>query len=61
MVKYGKEDFLYSDYERLMITAKLAKVEPDFIYLFSSRRFDGELTLLANSRGNISLVDLSML
>lgn len=59
--KYDGTDFSYSDYERLLISIRSAKIEPRKIYLFSSKSFDGQLLALSKSNPKISLIDLSML
>lgn len=61
IAKYSDSDFSYSEYEALLSYCNNAKVKPDLIYLFSSKKFDDKLLDLAESDNNISLVDLSML
>lgn len=50
---------LYEDYEWLVFCAGKAKLDADYIYLFSASRFDEKLVLEARVKDNIRLMDLS--
>ena len=48
-----------SDYEELMKLSKLAKITPDFTYLFSTAGFDEALLEKSEAKTNIVLIPLS--
>ncbi len=48
--------YTYDDYEWLMMCAKQACVEPDYIYLFSVERFDEKLALEAKIKKTLRLI-----
>ena len=71
MVIYGEEDetiigicnfekpmMRYDDYEWLLFCAEKAKLRADYIYLFSSSRFDEKLNLEAKVKQNLRLITL---
>ncbi len=48
--------YTYDDYEWLVFCADKARVEPDYVYLFSLERFDEKLTLEAKIKRSIRLI-----
>ncbi len=48
----------YDDYEWLLFCLKKAKLQADYIYLFSSNRFDEKLRLEAAVKQNLKLISL---
>lgn len=59
--KYSESNLTYSDYEKLLISIRSAKIEPQLIFLFSSQKFDDEIVALSNDNKKVKLIDLSML
>ncbi len=51
----------YEDYEWLLFCVKQAKIKVGYYYLFTIGGFDEKLCLEAKVKGNIHLIDLSML
>ena len=51
----------YEDYEWLLFCAKQAKLNVDYVYLFSAGNFDEELKFLQNSKKNVKLLTLDNL
>ncbi len=49
----------YDDYENLLDYAKKAKINVDYIYMYTAFRFDERLNLEAKIRPNIKLVQIS--
>ena len=48
----------YDDYEWLLFCAEKAKLQVDYVYLFSVRRFDEKLNLEAKVKQNLKLISL---
>lgn len=48
----------YDDYEWLLFCAEKAKLQVDYVYLFSVRRFDEKLNLEAKVKHNLKLISL---
>ena len=48
----------YDDYEWLLFCAQKAKIQADYVYLFSVRRFDEKLDLEAKVKQNLKLISL---
>ena len=48
----------YDDYEWLLFCAEKAKLQADFVYLFSARGFDEKLNLEAKVRQNLKLIGM---
>lgn len=53
---YDKAMLTYEDYEWLLYCSKMAKLTPDYIYLFTGNRFDEKLSLEAKVRSNLRLL-----
>lgn len=53
---WDKPKYTYEDYEWLIFCAKKARIEPDYIYLFSVDKFDETLVLEANKKENLHLI-----
>ena len=51
----------YDDYEWLLFCVEKAKLNVDYIYLFSVDGFDEKLNLEAKVKKNIILIDISQL
>jgi len=49
----------YEDYENLLLYAKKAKINPDYIYMYTAFRFDEKLNLEAKVKSNLKLVQIS--
>lgn len=49
----------YEDYENLLSYAKKAKINADYIYMYTAFRFDEKLNLEAKIRSNLKLVQIS--
>lgn len=49
----------YEDYERLLDYARKAKINVDFVYMYTAFRFDERLNLEAKVRSNLKLVQIS--
>ena len=48
----------YDDYEWLLFCCKEAKINVDYVYLFSVHRFDEKLNLEAKVKPNLKLISL---
>lgn len=55
---FEKPMMRYDDYEWLLFCAEKAKLRADYIYLFSSSRFDEKLNLEAKVKQNLRLITL---
>lgn len=55
---YDKPMMTYEDYEWLLFCARKAQLDANFVYLFSSSRFDEKLTLEAKVKKNITLLTI---
>lgn len=49
----------YEDYENLLLYAKKAKINADYIYMYTAFRFDERLNLEAKVKSNLKLVQIS--
>ena len=49
----------YEDYENLLLYARKAKINPDYIYMYTAFRFDEKLNLEAKIKTNLKLVQIS--
>ena len=49
----------YEDYENLLLYAKKAKINADYIYMYTAFRFDEKLNLEAKVKSNLKLVQIS--
>ena len=49
----------YEDYENLLDHAKKAKINADYIYMYTAFRFDERLNLEAKVRPNLKLIQIS--
>lgn len=58
---WEKDVMTFEDFEWLQFCLSQAKLPSDHYYLFSGKTFDDKLKSEAESRGNISLIDPSML
>ncbi len=56
LCNWDKPMMTYDDYEWLIFCAEKAKLQPDYIYLFSVGRFDEKLNLEAKVKHNIKLI-----
>lgn len=56
---WEKPMMLYEDYEWLLFCMEKAKLNADYIYLFSATRFDEKLILEAKVKKTLKLLDLS--
>jgi hypothetical protein len=54
-----KKPMTYEDYENLLACAKQAKINADYIYMYTAFQFDEKLTLEAKFRTNLKLVQLT--
>lgn len=61
LCNYDKPMMTYDDYEWLLFCAEKAKLEPDYIYLFSVGRFDEKLNLEAKVKHNLRLIGVDEL
>lgn len=48
----------YDEYEKLLFCTKKAKLQADYVYLFSANRFDEKLILEAKVKQNLKLISL---
>ncbi len=48
-------------YEKCLNTAASAKLNADYVYLFSKGGFDQKLTAMAEKMNNLALVDINTL
>lgn len=55
---WDKPMMRYDDYEWLLFCAEKAKLQVDYVYLFSVRRFDEKLNLEAKVKQNLKLISL---
>lgn len=58
LCNYDKPIMRYDDYEWLLFCAEKAKIQADYVYLFSVRRFDEKLNLEAKVKQNLKLISL---
>ena len=49
----------YEDYESLLSCAKKAKINADYVYMYSAFRFDERLNLETKVRTNLKLIQVS--
>ena len=49
----------YEDYDWILSCAKKAKINADYIYLYTASRFDERLDLEAKVKRNLRLVQIS--
>ena len=49
----------YEDYENLLIHARKAKINADYIYMYTAFRFDERLNLEAKVKTGLNLVQIS--
>ncbi len=56
LCNFEKPIMPYDDYEWLLFCAEKAKIKADYVYLFSSGRFDEKLNLEAKVKKNIKLI-----
>lgn len=49
----------YEDYENLLLYARKAKINPDYVYMYTAFRFDEKLNLEAKIKTNLKLVQIS--
>ncbi|MDD6202254.1 MAG: ATP-binding protein [Lachnospiraceae bacterium] len=61
LCNWEKPMMRYEDYEWLLFCAKQAKLNVDYVYLFSAGNFDEELKFLQNSKKNVKLLTLDNL
>lgn len=59
LCNYDKPLMTYADYEWLLFCAKKAKIQADYIYLYSIDRFDEKLNLEAKVKKNLFLVSIN--
>lgn len=55
---WDKPMMRYDDYEWLLFCCQEAKIQVDYVYLFSVRRFDEKLNLEAKVKNNLKLISL---
>ena len=48
----------YEDYEWLLFCTRKARLQADYVYLFSAVRFDGALQREAQQNGSLRLISL---
>ena len=58
---WSESDFDFQTYEKLLIDAQMAKINPKNVYLFSASKFDRKLVELAQKQPNLVLVDMNHL
>ena len=58
---WSESDFDFQTYEKLLIDAQMAKINPKSVYLFSASKFDRKLVELAQKQPNLVLVDMNHL
>lgn len=56
LCNWDKPMMTYEDYERLMVCARKAKISTDYVFLYSSARFDEKLHLEAKVKHNLKLI-----
>ena len=61
MCSWERSLMTYDDYEWLLFCVEKAKLNVDYIYLFSVDGFDEKLNLEAKVKKNIILIDISQL
>lgn len=61
LCNWEKPMMTYDDYEWLLFCVKKAKLEADYIYLYSGRNFDEKLNLEAKVKQNLKLIPASEL
>ena len=61
LCNWEKPMMRYDDYEWLLFCAKQAKLNPDYVYLFSTGGFDEKLRFAENSKKNMKLLTLDNL
>lgn len=58
LCNWDKPMMRYDDYEWLLFCAQKAKLQVDYVYLFSVRRFDEKLNLEAKVKQNLKLISM---
>ena len=61
LCNWEKPMMTYDDYEWLLFCVKKAKIEADYIFLYSGKNFDEKLTLEAKVKPNLKLIPASQL
>ncbi len=59
LCNWEKPMMTYEDYENLLLFAKKAKIQADYIYMYSVARFDEKLNLEAKVKTNLKLIQIS--
>lgn len=59
--RWQEERFAMEAYEKCLNTAASAKLNADYVYLFSKGGFDQKLTAMAEKMNNLALVDINTL
>lgn len=59
LCNWEKTMMSYEDYEWVLSCAKKAKIDVDYIYLYTASRFDEKLTLEAKMKHNLKLIHIS--
>ncbi len=49
----------YEDYEKLLLSADKAKINADYIYMYTAFRFDEKLNLEAKIKNHLQLVQIT--